>query len=177
MFKLIFGIVWSLIVVPISLVVFKDLFEFPLFISLFIFSGIGLFFIYSGLMSLYKDCRTEKNGMERYGFIAGIRSSGSYVNGRPLLLADILVCIDDYTVCHFIETIGFPPVKYCTGEYVTVLYCKDDVSLIKKVHDYKILGTAQKTLRDEYVKFFPTYFDADPSKTIIVNGVEYVKKY
>ena len=139
MFELIFGIIWTIITAFITFafygttgdvtvngsLVSHEEFSAMLWPKLFfgIFWLVGFFMLFRGLRKIIRDTSTNIKGEECFGKVCDIYNSGSYVNGRPELKADILVYIDSIQETKIVsEIIGFNMYKYRIGSYVKLKY-------------------------------------------------------
>lgn len=136
-----------------------------------IFWLIGLFLLFKGIKKCIKNASTNVNGELCYGKICSVYESGAYVNERPELKADFLVYIPSTLETKTIsEIIGFDYYKYTEGTYVELKYYNGDIN-IEAVIDSSILPLdAKNALVDSSIS------SKNPARTIIVDGVEYVRK-
>lgn len=200
MFKLIFGLIWTAISSLVAFMMYANKggtievngevvsqaefnsMLFPkLFIGLFIF--IGLFMIFSGLKEIFTNIQTNKLGVETYGIVTDIRPTGSYVNGKPELKAEVLVYIDDYNIETYEEIIGFDRMKYKIGDYVKVKHHNKDINIVEETREDYIPMDIKDLLDNESegvlnTKTFDSNFSiiGGSKETIIIDGVEYVRK-
>lgn len=164
MFHLFFGIIWTAISVfiafimysgggnitvngrPVSHAEFEAMLGPKLFIGLFIL--IGVIFICVGLKKIITNIITNTRGTETYGLVIGVRPSGTTVNGRPQLMADILIVVDGRTE-RYSEIVGFDWNKYRTGDFALLKHYKKDVNLIRRVNANEVPGNIMGVLRNE----------------------------
>ena len=81
---------------------------------------------------------TSAVGKEAYGVILDIHPNGCSVNGRPQLVADVLVALDKYSVNRYTEVIGFDWNKYEVGQYLEVKHHKNDINILGEAHKAQI---------------------------------------
>lgn len=201
MFKLIFGLIWTAFSVFIAFMMYGNVAgtitvngevvsqaEFnsmlwpKLFIGLFII--VGLILCFSGIKEIFTNMQTNKLGVETYGVIIDLRPSGSYVNGKPELKAEVAVYINDYNIESYEEIIGFDRLKYKPGDYVKVKHHNKDINIIEKINEDYLPIEIKEVLDNEVGhigriedRFYDSEFGANTSEeTIIVNGIEYVRK-
>ena len=185
MFELFFGILWTLISGFSTLIfcmsdtvivngqdVSKEEFSILLWPKLFfgLFLLIGIIFIVIGVIKIIRNRNTDLYGEECYGRICNIYNSGAYVNGRAELKADVLVYIESLACTKTIsEVIGFDYNKYPIGSYVRCKYFNDDINVESIVNYEDIPIIISEMLPKNNVI-------ANESDTILVDGVEYVRK-
>lgn len=175
MFKLKFGLLWTLFVTPIFIMCLVipgeqrggvDMSP-GLFIFFIIFEAIGLFLLVSGIKQVIKDKKTNKFGDITYGQIISIYGTGSSSNGKEELQAEILTYVSNQnTLKRFNEIIGFPPIIYNVGDFVQLKFYEDDINIIQTVSENMIPNTVLTLLKEESKK----------QNTIIVNGEVYTKE-
>lgn len=164
MFHLFFGIVWTAISIfiafimyntngtievngrPVSHAEFEAMLWPKLFIGLFVL--IGIIFICVGLKKIITNIITNTRGTETYGLVIDVRPSGTTVNGRPQLMADILIVVDGRTE-RYSEIVGFDWNKYRTGDFTLLKHYKKDVNLIRRVNANEVPGNIMGVLRNE----------------------------
>lgn len=187
MFEVIFGIIWLLITgvvtfafycsgTPVTVngtLVSHDVFSAMLLPKIFlgIFWIIGFWVLFKGLKRIIKDYLTEKNGEICYGIIRNISQTGASVNGIPQLKALLSVYLESTGNMEEIEEIiGLAiPQKYQVGDYVECIYYNGDIN-IKSAISEEILPNNLTAL---FKNFKKELLERD---TILVNGIEYVKK-
>ena len=201
MFKLIFGLIWTAFSVFIAFMMygnvagtitvngevvsqakFNSMLWPKLFIGLFII--VGLILCFSGIKEIFTNMQTNKLGVENYGVIIDLRPSGSYVNGKSELKAEVAVYIDDYNIESYEEIIGFDRLKYKPGDYVKVKHHNKDINIIEKINEDYLPMEIKEVLDNEVGhigriedRFYDSEFGANTSEeTIVVNGIEYVRK-
>lgn len=137
MSELIFGIVWLILVVPMSISVIIIQ---PSVIAFFsIFYIVGICFVVRGVKRVTADKKTDKNGEICYGRIKNISSTGTSVNGRQELKATICSYIPSLNEEKILdEVIGFDYNKYAIGDYVKLKYYNNDVNIIEKVSNQEV---------------------------------------
>ena len=175
MFKLKFGLLWTLFVTPIFIMCLVipgeqrggvDMSP-GLFIFFSIFEAIGLFLLVSGIKQVIKDKKTNKFGDITYGQIISIYGTGSRSNDKEELQAEILTYVSNQnTLKRFNEIIGFPPIIYNVGDFVQLKFYEDDINIIQTVSENMIPNTVLTLLKEETKK----------QNTIIVNGEVYTKE-
>ena len=187
MFELIFGIFWTIITAFVTFVFYgtgsevtvngvlvsHEEFVTMLWPKLFLllFWVVGLFILAVGLKKIIRNTATHINGEECFGKICNIYNSGTYVNGNPELKADILVYIPSTQETKIIsEVVGFNREQYMIGSYVLLKYYNGDINVIGNA-DELIIPSDSKC---ELEKAQPLAMNK--RDTIIVNGVEYVRK-
>lgn len=175
MFKLKFGLVWTLFVTPIFIMCLVvpgeqrggvDM-NLGLFIFFIIFEVIGLSLLVSGIKQVIKDKKTNKFGDTTYGQIISIYGTGSSTNGKEELQAEILTYVsNENTVKKINEIIGFPPIEYNVGDFVQLKIYEGDINIIQSVSENIIPYTILTLLQEETKK----------ENTIIINGEVYTKE-
>ena len=208
MFELIFGAFWTLITAIVSgAFLFGGAIsdgEMPVifFICFFgLFWAIGLFMLFKGLKKILANTATSMRGTETYGIILDIHPNGNSVNGRPQLVADVLVVTENDEVNRYTEVIGFDWNKYDVGQYLKVKHYKNDINIIEEMHKSQIPYDKLNMLTNSHPETagdtsVPVYnwddynWNSDntfqpkqenksyeePRDTIIINGVEYERK-
>lgn len=187
MFELIFGIVWTAITAFITFglygfpgdvstntnIVSQEEFSSALLPKFFLgmFWAVGIFILFRGIIKIIKDISTNIKGEECFGKVYNIYNSGTYVNGRPELKADILVYIQSLQDTMIVsEIIGFNIGKYRIGSYVKLKYYNGDINFERIIDEYELPLDAKYQFEKSQL------FDSNENDTIIVNGIEYVKK-
>ena len=132
MFLFKFGLAWT----AFSLLIFgiclsEGAWEGVLFLGLFL--CIGFWMIGNGWKQIKKDRDTEKYGKLAYAKIIDISRTGSSVNGRPELQAQVLFVKNGMDYLYH-EIIGFDQNKYRVGQYVRIKHHEDDVNIINVVN-------------------------------------------
>lgn len=205
MFQLIFGTIWTAFCslflyimldgISTGATVMENLGVGLAVISVFLIIGIVL--IATGLKKIIKNIKTNKHGKEAYGIILDIYHSGSSVNGRPELKADVLVH-DGFVSDVYTEIIGFNRYKYSINDYLIVKVYEGDINIVDKIDQTHIPANILKKLNEECAKKNPAFafcnntanytspnnipvFNSSQNipiteDTIVINGVEYVKK-
>ena len=173
MSHLIFGIVWTVISGFVAVImysgdaavrvngefvsqeVFNEMLWPKLFIGLFLSIGIAMILV--GLKKILTNLLTKIKGVETYGLVIDIARSGTYVNGRPELMAFILVPVND-EVNRYSEIIGFDWNRYRVGDFVLVKHYKNDVNIIRRVNGNTVPYHIQQMLiRDIPTNNIPPY--------------------
>lgn len=149
MFHLFFGIIWTAISVFIAFIMYNtngtvevngrpvshEEFNAMLWPKIFIgiFICIGIVFIIVGLKKIITNILTRTIGTETYGLITNVYPSNVTVNGRPQLMADVLVVVND-RINRYSETIGFDWNKYRIGDFVLIKIYKKDINIVRLVN-------------------------------------------
>lgn len=102
-----------------------------IFFGLFLL--IGLWMLFSGVKEQIIKTKTDIHGKESYGLITDIIPTGTYVRGRPELKADILVVTEDNQIKTFTKIIGFHPIRYSVGTYVSVKCYGNNINIVNPV--------------------------------------------
>ncbi len=187
MFELIFGIIWIAITALLTFgfygttgdvsvngnLVSHEEFSAMLFPKIFfgIFWAVGIFMLFKGIIKIIRDTSTSVKGEECFGKICNIYNSGAYINGRPELKADILVYISSTQETQIVsETIGFNMYKYRTGSYVKLKYYNGDINVEGIIDEFELPADAKYKFEKSQL------FDSNAKDTIIVDGIEYVRK-
>lgn len=175
MFNLIFGTIWTLFVTPIFIMCLVvpgeqrggvDM-SLGLFMFFILFEAIGLFLLISGIKKVKKDKKTNKLGEITYGQIISIYGTGSSVNGKEELQAEIQTYLPNENIIKKInEIIGFPPIYYNVGDFVQLKYYEGDINVVQVVSENAIPNTILVLLKEETKK----------ENTIIVNGEVFIKE-
>ena len=177
MFKLKFGIIWTLFTGAIGAVflvtinnsggitindryvqnpTLSDLWPLYLFLGIFITIGIAL--IASGVKTVIANSKTNKYGIERYGYITDILPTGSYVNNRPELKAIVTVIDDDFGNTNtYEEIIGFDCNKYNVGDYIKVKHYENDINILHTLREDQVPYDKLDILSDKNIKENATY--------------------
>ena len=188
MFELIFGIMWTAITALITFFFYgttgdisvngnwgsHEEFSSMLWPKIFfgIFWAVGIFMLVKGIRKIIRDTSTNLKGEECFGKVCNIYNSGSYVNGKPELKADILVYINSIQETKMLsEVIGFDMYKYRIGSYVKLKYYNDDINLEGIIDVSELPSDAKYQFEKSQ-----TFSDSNSKDTIIVDGIEYVRK-
>lgn len=159
--------------VPTSRGEFNEMLGPKIFLGGFIF--IGLIFMFRGLKKVIINKATASQGMIRYGYIVETYFNGASENGRQRHNARIWVLVNG-VVETFEEDIGFDYFEFFPGAYVKVKHHLNDVNLLEVVPDHE----APFQLKEYVEETFGYGECCDESEvapdTIVVNGVEYVRK-
>ena len=209
MFFIIFGTIWT---------VFSSIFLFAMLAAenlgapsegvgigiaiILLFIGVGITFLVKGFQMILKNRKTAKHGKKAYGIILDILPSGSYVNGRPEMKADVLVH-DGFVSDVYSEVIGFDRYKYNINDYLIVKVHEGDINVVEKIDQAHIPANILEKLNEECAKKYNPAFLNNcntpfvnpiqniPSNntfnnqiqnisfnedTVIINGVEYIRK-
>ena len=111
----------------------------PVLIIFFgIFFVVGIFLIIKGAKSIIKNKITDSKGTETYGIILDIHGTGTRINNRPELAADILTVINGSQTEVFTEVIGLKSYKYRIGDYLKLKHYDKDVNIVTKIQGTEI---------------------------------------
>ena len=187
MFKLVFGAIWLSFISVFTRIMYSDTgtitvngeivsyeeFHAMLWPKMFIgiFWLVGILFFVSGLLEILKNYKTDKYGEPCYGRIINIFNSGSYVNGVPELKANIVIYLESTGTLEYTEEIlGLATkISHSKGDYVEGKYYNGDINIISGISENMvpsyIISELNGLLKDDYTE-----------DTIIIDGVEYVKK-
>ena len=168
MFQLIFGIIWTAFSVfmafsmynsegsiqvngrPVSQEEFNQMLFPKIFIGIFIL--IGVIFMCIGLKKIITNILTHTVGEEAHGLVIRVYPSGTRVNGRPELKADVLVVVDNL-VNRYSEIIGFDWNKYRAGDFVLIKHYKKDINIKGRIDRRNVpYQTVQLLENDEYAQ-------------------------
>ena len=189
MFELFFGIIWNVFMAVFTWVFYysntgtitvsdelvsQEEFSVVLMPKIFIglFWAIGLFMMFKGIKKIIRDSSTNIKGEVCFGRICDIYKTGSSVNGRPELKADVIVYISSINETRIIsEVIGFDKNKYRCGDYVQLKYYNGDINFQGNIDNsivpFHIQEELSKSLSESNLNL---------KDTIIIDGVEYVRK-
>ena len=187
MFELIFGTFWTLFMVfstyafygtngdvyvngtPVSHEEFSAMLGPKLLFGLF--WAVGLFMMGKGLIKVIKNILTNQRGEECFGRVDSIYNSGAYVKNRPELKADFLVYIPSTQETKVVsEIIGFNRYNYEIGSYVKLKYYEGDINIEGVIEEFELPSDAKYQFDESPL------FDSLDQNTIVINGVEYVRK-
>lgn len=159
--------------VPTSRGEFNEMLGPKILLGGFIF--IGLMFMFRGLKKVIINKTTASQGMIRYGYIVETYFNGASANGRQRQNACIWVLVDG-VVQTFEEDIGFNHLELFPGDYVKVKHHNNDVNLLEVVPDYEAPFQLKEHV-EEVLGYSKCYDEPEVAPdTIVVNGVEYVRK-
>jgi hypothetical protein len=199
MFELIFGLFWTAITVTIALAFFggdpnriiyvndvptprSEFAKEPFFICFFaIFFIVGIAMIVIGVRKIMQNAATAAVGAETYGVVIDVYPSGSSVNGRPILNADVIIVEENGITGRYTESIGMDYNKYKPGQFVKVKHYKKDINILEKVEPHTVPYhikdkiDAESGLVDNYNSDY-NIGGTGAADTITINGVEYVRK-
>ena len=195
MFELFFGLIWTAISIfmafmfygnsggtitvngiPTSQEDFNAMLGPKLFLGVFIL--VGVIMIVLGLRKIIRNIATSTHGREIYGLIVDVCPSGTTVNGRPQLQADVLIVEEDASIGRYSEAIGFDWNKYRHGDFVKLKHYRKDINILEKANEYSVPLYIKDVLEQEAKMSFSghvTPYEVAP-ETITIDGVEYVKK-
>lgn len=94
---------------------------------------IGIYLIVRGGRQLVKDYKSKNFGDEVYGMVAQICPSGTKINDRPVLNAEVVIVETSGVIGKYVETIGTDCYKYRKGDFLLVSHYEDDINIISKV--------------------------------------------
>lgn len=198
MFELIFGIFWT---------AFSSVFvlamngegaeEVPFFAHamIWLFVAIGVVLIVVGLRKILANIATSTKGEETYGIVVDVYPSGTRVNGRPVLNADVEIVESNGMIGRYTESIGMSH-KYRVGDFVEVKYYNNDINILGRAADSEVPYDHRERLiaesgigaSHEYSGTFNQRYDngsygykynagrTSGDDTVIINGVEYTRK-
>lgn len=122
----------------------------PVLIIFFgVFFAVGIFMIIKGAKSIIKNKITNSKGTETYGIILDIHGTGTKINGRPELAADILTVINGSQTEVFTEVIGLKSYKYRIGDYLKLKHYDNDVNIVAKIQETEIPAYVFEILQRE----------------------------
>ena len=187
MFKIILGSIWLSIISIFTKVMYspggtitvnnqivsQEEFNAMLWPKIFIgiFWLVGILFFVSGLLEIFKNYKTDKYGEPCYGRILNISNTGCYSNDVPELKATICVYVESTGTLEFAdEILGIATkVPYSKGDYIEGKFYKGDINITSEISQSNvpshIVSELNGLLKDDYTE-----------DTIIIDGVEYVKK-
>lgn len=187
MFKLFFGAIWLSFISVFTRIMYSDTgtvtvngeivsheeFHAMLWPKIFIgiFWLVGILFFVSGLLEILKNYKTDKYGEPCYGRILNIYNSGTYINDVPELKANICVYLESTGTLEFVdEILGVATkVPYSKGDYIEGKFYKGDINITSEISQSNIpshiVSELSGLLKNDYTE-----------DTIIIDGVEYVKK-
>lgn len=195
MFKMIFGSVWLLFTSFIAYVAyggnsssisvngqqvsqeqFNRMVGPKIFLGIFI--AVGLWLFISGVITVFRNHQTNTKGRETYGVILAVMQTGCYVNNRAEYKAEVLTVLENNTVETFEEIIGFSFFKYKPGNYVLLKHYKTDINIVKVINPneipYSVLSLLEST--QNILPVDDDTYNETENDTIVLNGVEYVRK-
>ena len=155
MFKLKFGLIWTVIITIISVIyitnsgehIIVQNMDFSVLIFLILFELIGLYLIISGLIKIIKDTKTQKYGTQCYAIVANIQETGSYSNNKAEYKA-ILKFVNPLNLQVEIieEIIGFNYNKYPIDSYILCKYYQGDINIENIISENEVPGDIKKQL-------------------------------
>lgn len=155
MFNFLFGIMWTAFVTPIFIMCLVvpgeqrggvDM-DPLLFIFLVLFELIGLYMLISGLITIIKDKKTKKHGIECYGIIRDIQKTGGYVNNNPEYKAIVnFINPETHELEMLEEIIGFNFTKYHINSYVLCKYYHGDINIEELIYENNVPESIKKQL-------------------------------
>lgn len=194
MHDLIFGLIWTLFFVAIAAftmtplssgglinlvsgkeMAISSLIQIIIPISFFLpFFLMGFFLIYRGIKKIIANTKTELNGVIGYGKILRIYPTGTTLNGDKEMQAKVIVFIPSlHETYEITESIGFSKKasKYRVGQFVEVKYFDSDINFEKIIEKERLPYGYEERLELPIEEV-----EDDENNTIIINGVEYIKK-
>lgn len=192
MFELIFGLIWTAFTgvfiwgfyfsgastitvngVPTSQAEFNGMLVPKIFLGIFLL--IGVFMLIKGAKKILANIATSTKGEIKYGYVSEVYFNGCRVNGRPRYNARIIL-VDGATSSEFEEDIGFEKYQYPSGSYVKVKHFKNDVNILNVVDEYNVPSSLSSWVKMNVSNITKNIDDNHSEDSIIINGVEYVKK-
>lgn len=147
-----------------------------------IFWLVGLTMLYFAIKEVIKDSKTEKLGEECFGKVVSHTPTSTYVNGMPVVKANILVYVASKGITEeYAEEIGTNPNKYPVNSIVRLKLFEEDINIKEIVSQESVPTYVLDELRyNEKVGYdinSSIGFDenVDMSDEIVVNGVRYKK--
>lgn len=185
MFNLLFGLAWTafttlifivLLVVPGKQRGGADMNPF-LFLFFILFEVIGLYMIISGLRKVIKDRKTKNHGINCYGIVRDIKTTGASVNDQPEYRAILDFVNPETNQLETIEEIiGFDDSKYPIDSYVLCKYYQGDINIENLVSENEIPGGIKEYLAPsrQASNYSNLEFSAD-REYVTIDGVKYKK--
>lgn len=122
------------------------------FIILFIFLVfflLGIYLVFSALYDSYIKKKIDLEGIEVYGKIINISTTGVYINDIPQLKATVRTYLPKTgTVECFNAVIGLSPSQYRVGDYLKVKYYNGNINIIEIADEKYIPSVEYKQLND-----------------------------
>jgi hypothetical protein len=165
--------------VPVSQAEFNAMLWPKIFFGVFLLIGIA--FLIVAIKKLIVNAKTSMNGDELYGYILDTRPNGTYVNGQPLFNAEILFRDTSGKFRILADGIGNKTVKYYPGSYVKIKHFNNDINIIDAADEYQVPLDVKNLMEAElshprYSNYQSSSIHCESSDTVIIDGVEYVKK-
>jgi hypothetical protein len=163
---------------------------------IWLFVAIGVVLIVVGLKKILVNIATSTKGEETYGIVVDVYPSGTRVNGRPVLNADVEIVESNGMLWRYTEPIGMS-YKYRTGNFVRVKHYNNDINILDRIdgsavpYNFKERLEAEISLgsgQDQYSNIcnqchsndvYGNQYDVSgtiTSDTVVINGVEYTRK-
>ena len=182
MFETIFGAVWLIFTTICFFMFFSQTlsnssaqfsFNYLVMLSPFaiIFYGIGIWMFTKGLKKIIRDTRTNKYGINTFGKVLHIKTTGNVANGVPEFAAEIATYIPEYNDFMVItESVGFGNMEYQPGTFVDLKFFNNDINVIKPMESVNISSVLRERINEQ----FPT--EEDKPKEIYIDGVRYIRE-
>ncbi|MBQ4282467.1 MAG: hypothetical protein IJB96_00880 [Lachnospira sp.] len=134
MFELVFGLILTVFSATMLVIVWitSGGGAIPVILFILLFVAIGLFVMWRGLKKVIANRATDKNGLPAFGLVIDVRPSGTRINDRDVLNAEVVIVEDTGVTGRYIESIGTSYNNYRVGDYVLVKYYNDDINIIAK---------------------------------------------
>ena len=151
MFKLKFGVIWTVFVSFVLAVVLfipakergGDEVSPGIILFLLLFEAIGIWMLIGGIKQVATDKKTDKYGSLAYGRVLGLRRTGSYVNDVPELEAVIATYIpEENKVKIFSEIVGVGNLNYRAGMYLLLKHFENDVNIVQTLQEKSLPSEA-----------------------------------
>lgn len=186
------GVLWiAFCIFMIVLVIYSGSISF-LFIGIInLFIIVGIYIVNIGIKEIVKDVKTSKNGILTYGLVVNLVPSGASINGREILDAEIIIMDEFGMISKFKESVGLSYNKYRIGSFVEVKYFEGDINIISSLRENEIpwdiserlIAEMKKQNEESYITneqnndtFSSVYNNTQTKETVIINGVEYIRK-
>ncbi|MBR3280349.1 MAG: hypothetical protein IKI57_00685 [Clostridia bacterium] len=153
-----FGIIWTVFITILFIIAFFNILPIPqvsirLALFFIVLEGIGVFCIANGYAAILKNKKTDKYGINTFGRILDIASTGNMIGGEPELKASVVVYMPKLnSIQVFEEVIGSAPAKYDVGMYVNVKQYSDDVNIVSTVNKEAIPPSVIEKINDKNFK-------------------------
>ena len=197
MFELIFGLVWtSFSTIFLFAMNDENANDAPFWVHamIWLFIAIGVWLIIAGIRKIIANITTATKGEETYGIVVDVYPSGSRVNGRPILNADIEIVEDNGMIGRYTESIGMSYNKCRPGDFLRLKHHKQDINILGKIAANEVPYQIRERLKAESgfggngYGYQQTMFNngmnrngydvggTDVADTIVINGIEYTRK-
>ncbi len=139
MFKLLFGIIWTVLCVVILIAMQGaetkgDGEASIVVIVLVVFIIVGVFLILMALKKIIADMKTSIKGFETYAIVTGIGTTGTRINNNPVYKVETVVIEENGLTGIYSEEMGMNYNKYRVGEYLRVKHYDADINILGKVN-------------------------------------------